>query len=308
MQKHVNTREGFMVKHLILISLFIVIQGCATHQDEGGLKVKDPTLKKAELYYDYGTNALVNKDYTKALINLKNAVDLVDDNSHFQNNLGMAYYFKGDITKAIHHLKLAVEHDGKNSDAKNNLASIYFHQGRMSESKALYQEILRDLEYTKQFRVYYNLGLILLREKRTNKAISMFNKSIQENKSYCPAHYQLGVMAMEGHRYHQATLHFENAYSGTCNENPDPYLKEALSYLNMGEYGKALVKMEKLVEKFPKSKEAVLARRRIQSIKVNELRRNEKQALQYQMDKLRNKLEESKAKETEEKKVDSLQF
>ena len=59
-----------MVKYFIIILSLSTICGCATHSN-GELKMKDPIQKKAELYYDYGTSALVNKDYTKALVNLK---------------------------------------------------------------------------------------------------------------------------------------------------------------------------------------------------------------------------------------------
>lgn len=296
-----------MVKHLLLILMLSAFYGCATHSDQE-LKVKDPTQKKAELYYDYGTSALVNKDYTKALINLKKAIELIDDNSHFHNNLGMAYYFKGDSSQAIKHLEKSIDLDEKNSDAKINLASIYFNQGKLSKARELYLKVSKDLVYGKQFRTYYNLGLIYLQEKRVNKAIAMFKKSIAENKSYCPAHFKLGEIAIENHNYFQSANHFENAYSGTCNKNPTPYFKEALSYYHLGEYGKALVKFEIIEKKFPESKEAVLAKRQIKAIKINELKNNRKQALQYELNKIKNKYEESLQPETGEKKVDSLQF
>ncbi len=304
-----------MVKHISIILITLMLSafyGCATHSDQE-LKVKDPIQKKAELYYDYGTAALVDKDYTKALVNLKKAVEIIDDNSHFHNNLGMAYYFKGDTKQAMRHLNKAVDLDEKNSDAKINLASIYFNQGKLSQARKLYIEVSKDLVYGKQFRTYYNIGLIYLKEKRTNKAISMFKKSIAENKSYCPSHFKLGEIAMENHNYFQSANHFQNAYLGTCNKNPAPYLKEAMSYYHLAEYGKALLKFENLEQKFPNTKEAILAKRQIKALKINKLKNNQKQALQYELDKIKNKYEKSLNKdpneqEMEEKKVDSLQF
>lgn len=264
--------------------------------------------KKAELYYDYGTTALVKQDYTKALTNLKKAIEIDDQDSRFHNNLGMAYYFKKDTKRAISHLKRAIELDEKNSDAKNNLASVYFYLGNLNEAQNLYTQVTKDLEYTKQFRVYYNLALLSLRHKRRNQAISLLEKSIKENKSYCPAHFQLGVLSFEDHNYHQAANYFENASLGNCADNPLPYYKQAESLIQLGEYGKALVKLEEVTEKFPNSKEAVLANRSIKSIKVEKLRDNQEQALKYQLNQIERKLQKERNKKKNETPAESLKF
>lgn len=294
------------MKNLIILMIFLFVSSCAT-QNVGELKDMGPKEKKAELYYDYGTTALSKGDYTKALVNLNKAIEIIDDDSRFHNNLGMAYFFKKDTNKAIHHLKESISLDSKNSDAKNNLASVYFYQGNIEEAEKIYEEVTKDLEYSKQFRVYYNLGLIYLNKGRINKAISLFKKSVQENKSYCPAHYQLGMIAYKNHSYHEASNNFQNASLGTCNDNATPYYYEALSLYNLGEYSEALLKLEEVQEKFPKSKEAVLAVRKIKSIKVDKLRNNEKQALRYNLNKfekeIRSKLPTVKATEAEEGKA-----
>ena len=223
----------------------------------------------------------------------------------------MAYYFKNDFKSAIHYLQKAIKLDKKNSDAKINLASVYFNQKHINKAKELYLNVSKDLEYNKQFRTYYNLGLIYLKEKRINKAISMFKKSVDNYKSYCPAHYKLGEIAMNNYNYFKAINHFENAYSGSCYNNPAPYFQEAISYYHLREYGKATMKFEKIIKKFPQSKEAILARRKVNHLKINELRNNTKQALKYQLNTIKNKYEKGlgkEVKEIKEKKVNSPQF
>lgn len=292
-----------------LCFLFLLLTaGCASTQSPNDLKEKTPEQKKADLYYDYGTTSLSNGDYTKALTNLKKAIEIIDDDSRYHNNLGMAYYFKKDVNSAIKHLKIAIDLDEKNSDAKNNLASIYFYQGKFNQSQALYEQVTKDLEYTKQYRVYYNLGLLELKRGKKNKAISLFQKSIAENKSYCPAHYQLGLISFEGHNYHQAANSFENASLGNCADNPLPHYKQAESLINLGEYGDALVKLEEILEKFPKSKEAVLATRKIKTLKVEKLRSNQEQALKYQLNQIERKMREERLKKEEEKPAEAPKF
>lgn len=270
-------------KNLFIFAMLLsLLASCATRAP-GQLKQKSNTEKKAELYYDYGTNALVAKDYTKALTNLKKAVSIIDDDSRFHNNLGMAYFFKGDYKKAIHHLNESIDLDEKNSDAKNNLASVYFDKGEYEKAEKLYRVVLKDLEYAKQFRVYYNLGLLAKRKNKINQATAFFRKAVELNKTYCPAQYELGLQAYQSHNYHQASTYFQNAYMGSCGNNPAPYYQEAVSLFNLGEDAKALLKFKEIIEKFPTSKEAILANRKIKTLSVNSYRKNQRKILESKM-------------------------
>ncbi len=291
---------------VFLITAFAV--SCASTRGPNDFVEMSPIKKKAELYYDYGTNALVGQEYTKALTNLLKAVEIIDEDSRYHNNLGMAYYFKKDSKNAVKHLERSIEIDPKNSDAKNNLASINFYEGNYQRAEKLYLEVTKDLEYPKQFRVYYNLGLLDLKKNRVNKAISLFKKAVKENKSYCPAHFELGQISFSNHDYGKAAISFENASLGTCAANPLPYYQHALSLVSLGEYGAALIKFEEILEKFPESPQAKLATRQIQTIKINKLRSNEKQALQYQLNKIERKMIKNRQKEKSDKPAESLTF
>lgn len=304
--------EGKHMTH-IKITIFLTLLSllsCATRQP-GEMVTMDPEKKKAELYYDYGTNALVKQDYTKALVNLKKAVEIISDDSRYHNNLGMAYFFKGDTNSAVKHLETSIDLDNKNSDAKNNLASVYYSQKKFKKAQDLYVAITKDLEYNKQFRVYYNLGLLALQGKRLNLATQYFKKSIKDNMSYCPTQFQLGQLAFQAANYQQANIYYENASLGTCEKDPTPMFSHAVSLMKLGEYDKAALKFEEVVEKFPESKLAVQSKRKIEFIKVNKLRDDETQALKYQVNKLREKIrkEKDQAKNNETAKpVDSPKF
>lgn len=289
----------------LLVIVLSFTMGCASQSSD--FKTMSKSDKKAELYYDYGTQALVAKNYTKALVNLKQAIEIKEDDSRFHNNLGMAYFFKGDVKKAISHLKRAIDLDESNSDAKNNLAGIYFQKKQFKQAQDIYQVILKDLEYAKQYRVYYNLGLIELKTGDSSKAISYFKKSVSENKSYCPAQFQLGKISYHNHNYHQAASYFENASLGSCSNNPSPYFQEALSLFNLGEKTKALLKFEYVISKFPTSKEAILANRKIKLLSINNYRKNQKLILESKRNSYR-KNETTPKKEKEVAPVKALQF
>ena len=255
------------IKNILLITIFsLSFYSCSS--------ITTPSksvANKAELYYDYGTKYLVDKDYTKALTNLRKALELDPSNSKINNNLGMAYFFKKDTVSALSHLKKSVELDPKNSDARNNLASVYFYQKKYKQAYNEYQIILKDLEYTQQFRTSYNLALIDFKFGRNTIGLQRLNKSIKENPDYCAAHYQLGSYAHKINDYDQALTHFANATKGVCMNNPAPYYQQAKMLIKLGRHDKALFSLTDIINRFPTSKYSILAKRKLHSININKL-------------------------------------
>lgn len=253
----------------ILFSFLLI--SCAGQQKI----TKTPTKKKAELYYDYGTKNLVDKNYTKALANLKIALSYDKKNSKVHNNLGMAYFFKKDINSSLKHLKIAIDLDPKNIDAKNNLASIYFYKKKYKKAYTQYLSILDNLEYGQHYRTYYNLALIDLKFKRNTIALRRLNKSIKENPNYCPAHYQLGLYSARQKDYMTAVKHFTDGTKGNCFNSPAPHYQKAKALITLGENEKALFTLRNIMEQFPKTKYAILAKRKLRALNISEFRRSE---------------------------------
>lgn len=177
-----------MHKICILIFITFLVTSCSTTDKNK----KSPMEKKADLYYSHGTEKLVKREYTAALKFLLQAEKLKPRNAKVQNNLGMAYFFKGQENKAIEHLTKSIRFDPKNSDAKSNLASVLFKQGKMKQAKRLYLEVTKDLIYKHQYRVLYNLAMIHMKQNEIQETIKYLNRSINEKSDYCIAHFQLG--------------------------------------------------------------------------------------------------------------------
>ena len=157
--------------------LIIFLTGCSVFNK--------PSLdkKKAELYFSQGTTELVSKRYTKALEYLLKARELNPNDTRIYNNLGMGYYFKGHQKKALTYLKKSVELDSRNSDARNNLAGIYLEKGEWELARREYLEVLRDLLYDNQYRTYYNLALLDLRQGRSASALNYFKRSLADKRT-----------------------------------------------------------------------------------------------------------------------------
>ncbi len=254
------------LKNLLLLSVLVLNANCAN-----SLKHKSAEQKKAELYYSQGTTNLLQKDYTSALKNLLQAYELNPEDSKVRNNLGMAYYFRGDRQNALKHLRYSIELQPKNSDARNNLAGLYMEMENYREAKRQYEIVLKDLVYQHQYRTYYNLALIDLSEKKFRQAKVKLLKSVQENEQYCPAHYQLGLMARRSLEFRKAVEAFQKASLGSCVENPAPQYQQALSYLGLGDHKKALHKLREIIERFPTSQYFVLAGQKLREVEVGNL-------------------------------------
>ncbi|MCO4794641.1 MAG: tetratricopeptide repeat protein [Bacteriovoracaceae bacterium] len=258
-----------MNKIYTLILVLLLSVSCSSTSK----KKKDLTEseKKAALHYSHGTEKLVSKNYTMALNHLLQAVKMNPEDPKIQNNLGMAYYFKGKLGKAINHLRKAVELDPENFDALNNLASIYFKQGRFALAKDQYKKVLEKLHYPHQYRTHYNMALISLREGSEAKARKHLGFSITENKDYCPSYFLLGKLEFGVKNYNRAYENFHNAGLGTCYKEPAPYFWKGKTLVNQNRYFKAEQLFRELMKKYPNSVYARKAAVELRNLKSKEI-------------------------------------
>ena len=129
------------MKQLILVTIAFAFIGCASNKKEE----KSAAIKKAEVYYGQGTRQLVDKNYTSALKHLLQANALDPNNTKTENNLAMAYHFKGRTDFAIKYLEKSIKSDTKITDARLNLATFYMSKNQYKEAELQYNHILDDL-------------------------------------------------------------------------------------------------------------------------------------------------------------------
>lgn len=233
----------------IVISLVLMMTSCSSGQ-------KDNSAKKAELFYTYGTQKMIDQEYSQALEALENANQLKPNDSKTLNNLGLAYHFKNRPEKAKSLIKKAIEIDPKNSDARNNLASIYFHEGKIDLAEEQYQEVLKDLVYRYSYRIKYNLSLIELKRGNTEKAKDYLNQVVGYTLDYCPAPYQLGILQYKEGKISEAIKNFNIAKTGKCKDQPAAYFELGKIYQELGQEKKALAEFNHIIEAFPRTQYA----------------------------------------------------
>ena len=248
---------------LPLAILLFVISSCASKSELSDAE------KKAQVYFNQGTTSLVGRDYKEALKNLLEAQKLSPKDSKILVNLAMAYYFRDQRSLAIQTMEKALEFDSKNSDALLNLGSFYQEDGKYPEAMTKYNQVLKDLIYPQQFRTYYNMALIQLKQNNTEKAKEYLNKSVAESESYCPAHYQLGQINYREKNYPDALENFKQAGIGTCMHQPESFFYKALTLESMGRQPDAIKAYEFVRDQFAQSNYFSLANYHLQQLQTH---------------------------------------
>jgi Tfp pilus assembly protein PilF len=259
------------MRYSVLIILFSLISCASSKNDE-----KSASKKKAAIYYNQGTNEIVSREYTTALKYLIQANALDPNNSKIQNNLGMAYFFKKKPQTAIRYIRKSINTDPKNTDARLNLATILVSLKNYNEAKKQYDIILDDLTFEKQFKTYYNLGVLHQKQGKEREALNFYKQSLNENADYCPAHFKLGNIHFDNNRYNESLKAYKLAGRGTCYNNPGPIYRQALSLIKLKEYDTAKMKLEEVVERFSLTKYQGMANKQLKNLdeQLNRLERS----------------------------------
>ncbi len=254
------------IKTFLLTLLVLIVSSCSSNQ----LKDQTPEEKKAEVYYGQGTTELVRGDYPQALIYLIKAKELDPKDSKIRNNLGMAYYFREQLTLAEQELKNAISLDSKNSDARLNLGSIYMKKNQLKDARIQFDSVLEDITFPSQYRNYYNLGILSLKEGDRATAFDFLAKAIKEKLDYCPAHYKIGEMYAEELRYKEALNAFRESGSGTCVSDPAPIYQQGLMLAHLNRPMEAKNKFQEVMEKFSTTRFGTMASIELKKINHND--------------------------------------
>lgn len=250
-------------KLTILMLTFIAV-ACSSGKDV------TKQSKQADIHYSYGTEELLNKNYTQAISHLLQAAQLDPKNPEVHNNLGMAYYFKGEKEQALAHIRKALELDPKNTDAAVNLASLLFERGDMAGAEKQYLHALKDHTYEKHARTYFNLSLIELRRRNTTKALAYLESSTNSEEGYCPAWFQKGMISYQSRRFKDALGHFHKAQMGTCVSDPAPLYWQAATEIELGNYLNARMKLDDLQTRFGSTSYGPLAQQKLSELNILE--------------------------------------
>lgn len=246
-------------RNMMFVTAFLMglLTSCASTQDGPN---ETPEQKKAIIFYQQGTQELIDKNYTNALNYLLKAKDLNPNDAEIRNNLGMAFYLKNQLDKAKAEFQKALSLNPKNSDARNNYASVLVQQKKYKEALNEYKTVTEDLTYNKMFRVFFNIALIHKYEGHDETSLDFLNKAIAENPDYCPAHFEMGNYYTQKYQFKDALNSYKEATKGSCVNEPASHLEIAMTLTRLNRIGEAELKLKEIQEKFPKTRYALLAK------------------------------------------------
>lgn len=219
-----------MKKGLILLSIMLLLYGCASSQAK-----KD----QAVFHYRLGVSYLNEGDGTGALRELLQAGKLNRKDPQIYNALGLAYYKKGELDMALRQFKNALELNPKFSEARNNLGIIYLEKKIWDDAIDEFAKAAGDLLYPTPEYAYTNMGWAYFKKNDPIKAVESYQKAIEKNQRFPKAHHDLGLVYFSLDKTDDAISEYKIAIRFFPNYL-DAHYNLGLAYLKLNKKSNAL--------------------------------------------------------------------
>lgn len=170
---------------VMTFALFLGFFGCAARKGPSSGRVIPPG-KDFNYYLSNGILFLKEKDYEKAIEQLKQAIALNPDSSRTYNFLGIAYFQRKDYKLAEVQYKKAVNINPSYAQAYNNLGGIYFMLGKFDVAEQMYKKALSitpDL-----ISANYSLGTLLVAMGKIEESTLYISKGIELDPDFLEKH------------------------------------------------------------------------------------------------------------------------
>ncbi len=222
----------------------------------------------AQLHLRLGTSYMNSGNYPQALNELLIAEKLDSSDAVIQNNLGLAYYFRGRPDLAENHLKKALSLKADYTDAKNNLGRVLIDLDKSKEAIDILQQATADLTYPYPEKPLLNLGMAFFAVGNYSAATVSLQKSIQYQRDNCLAQNFLGRIFYEQKIYEKAAAQLDKA-AGFCmkSQYDEPNYYGALSYYQVGQKSKAEARLEEIINLYPNGKYSAKAKSMLEIIR-----------------------------------------
>jgi len=143
-----------------------------------------------------------------ALTLYQKSLKLDKNNIIAQQNLGALLLAKNKFAAAIRHFKKVLNIEPLNQDAFYNLGAAFL---RQKNPEAALKYFLRLSQLSKDFNVFYNLGVIYNDINRTNDAITYFTEALKINANDFATHINLGAIYLKIENYEKVLEHYTKA-------------------------------------------------------------------------------------------------
>ena len=176
---------------------------------------------------------------------LKNAADLLPDDSEAHYNLGNCFYDQNQLEEAVVCYQKAVRIDSGFAKAHFNLGSVLQKQGCLEQAEASYRKALRF--DSSNAVIHFNLAQVLSEQGRYSEAVNCYQQGLTIQPNLAAAHVNLGAAFKAMGRMHEA----EACCRKALDINPDhveAYNNLSVLFLEQGRMAEAEVCCKKALE------------------------------------------------------------
>ncbi|KAG8188762.1 hypothetical protein JTE90_012233 [Oedothorax gibbosus] len=138
---------------------------------------------------------------TEALQVYEKALQLDGKNPDIYYNLGVVYLEKRQIVEALTYFDKALELDPEHEQALMNSAILIQESGSLQKRQIAYERLYKLIKKGNgNERVYFNLGMLAMDDKKIVAAENWFKKAVELKKNFRSALFNLALLLSDDHR------------------------------------------------------------------------------------------------------------
>ena len=218
-------------------------------------------------YEQLGSAALIQNDYSKAIVYFQKAIELAPDSPDSEDayyKQGLAHEGKGEPDRAIDDYSNAIKLNPRLVEAYNNRGIIYSSKGELDRAIGDYNQAIK---LRPQFADgYNNRGNAYFSKGDYERAIDDFGKAIELDPAFTHIYSYRGNVYLAKGDYDQAIRDYNKTIE-LDPENAGGYYNRARAYQGKGDYERAIDDYNKTIKLNPRSFQAYHNRGRIYSDK-----------------------------------------
>lgn len=196
---------------LILI-LPLIFGGCASSSGEGTRGKVQSVEVQSRAKINLGNALLLQGEYTKALVELLAAREMIgDNNDDLENFLGLTYYGMKEYELATESYLKTLELNPKRTDTRNNLGLVYVAQKNYQKALVEFQLCQEDLVYERKYMSLSNMGLTYILMGKPDEALAILTKATEVAPDYAKSYQLMGRIFFAQGKTREAADFFLNA-------------------------------------------------------------------------------------------------
>lgn len=194
-------------------------------------------LDEPEIHYNQGKYYESIKDFKKAYILYKRAIQVDDNYLPAWQSMADLYYLAKDWEKAFEFYSYILNFDSSNQELYSRLGDVYTELGQYTESLKMYQKAwFFDSE---NINYYLKIASALYACNKVNESIESYLSIIEKNPDCFQAIYELGIIYYKTGKYAKACEYLERSLELKAFNNEALVCLGAL-YQEIGDYEKSI--------------------------------------------------------------------